>query len=76
MAFDRLKDEIDAMVGSLDDKAPHDKQELHQEIFAKLQQLKAFGMPLPQDLVDLEAVLSEELEAAEIRNAGTAPEAT
>lgn len=74
MAFDRLKDEIDAMIGSLDDKPPHDKQELHQEIFEKLQRLKAFGMPLPQDLVDLEAALSEELQAEDAGPAAETPD--
>lgn len=71
MAFERLKAEIDILLGALQD-APHDRYELYQEIRQKLNELKAYGMPLPDDLVDLEHRLEREL-AAE-RRAQTAAE--
>ena len=51
----------ESLIAALDDKPPHDKLELQQTIHDKLQQLKAFSMPLPPDLVELEAILSEEI---------------
>ncbi len=68
MAFDKLKDEIGVLVAALDDKPPVDKLELYQTIHGKLQELKAFNMPLPADLVELETVLREELERARFQS--------
>lgn len=67
MAFERLKDEIGMMIAALDERAPEDKHELFLSIHAKLQELRAFGMPLPSDLVELEAVLDQELEQERLR---------
>jgi hypothetical protein len=62
MAFERLKAEVDILLGALQD-APHDRYELYQEIRQKLNELKAYGMPLPDDLVGLEHRLERELAA-------------
>ena len=62
MAFERIKAEIDLLLGALQD-APHDRFELYQEITRKLNELKAYGMPLPDDLVALEQRLERELSA-------------
>ena len=44
-------------------EAPHDRFELYLTIMQKLNELKAYGMPLPADLVELEARLERELDA-------------
>jgi hypothetical protein len=76
MAFERIKAEIDLLLGALQEKAPHDRYELYAEIMQKLNELKAYGMPLPDDLVELEHQLEREFAAersdetaAERRNA-------
>ena len=60
MAFDQLRIEI-AMLFEEMENQPEDKWELHETLRGKLDELKTFGMPLPQDLVDLEKMLDEEL---------------
>jgi hypothetical protein len=62
MAFERIKAEIDLLLGALQE-APHDRFELYQELTLKLNELKAYGMPLPDDLVALEQRLERELAA-------------
>jgi hypothetical protein len=62
MAFERIKAEIDLLLGALQE-APHDRFELYQELALKLNELKAYGMPLPDDLVALEQRLERELAA-------------
>lgn len=61
MAFDQLKSEIMMLLSEMENQ-PEDKWELHEAIREKLYELKSFGMPLPQDLVDLERKLNQELE--------------
>lgn len=60
MAFEQLKSEI-AMLFSEMENQPEDKWELHEALREKLDELRSFGMPLPQDLVDLEKKLDQEL---------------
>ena len=60
MAFDRIKSEIYMLLTEMENR-PHDKWELHEMIQEKLNELRAFGLPLPQDLVELEEKLSAEL---------------
>jgi hypothetical protein len=62
MAFETLKAEIAMLVEMLEGRPPEDKYEVALRLHNKLQELKAFGMPLPQDLVELEEVLYAELE--------------
>lgn len=45
---------------------PEDRHELYLMVMEKLNELKAFGMPLPADLVKLEAALEAEF-AADMR---------
>ena len=63
MAFERIKAEIDVLLGALQEKAPHDRYELYAEIMQRLNELKAYGMPLPADLVELEHRLEREFAA-------------
>ena len=62
MAFERIKAEIDLLLAAVQDR-PHDRYELYQELTQKLNELKAYGMPLPDDLVALERRLDRELAA-------------
>jgi hypothetical protein len=62
MAFEALKIEIEMLLEQLAER-PRDQHELSHQILEKLNAMKAFGMPLPDDLVDLEAALESEFEA-------------
>ena len=62
MAFEHIKAEIDSLLARVQE-APHDRFELYLTIMQKLNELKAYGMPLPADLVELEARLERELDA-------------
>ena len=62
MAFENTKAEIAMLLGALRD-APEDRHELYLQIMQKLNELKAYGMPLPSDLVELEHRLEREFEA-------------
>lgn len=53
MALDELKAQIALLLTSLEDN-PEDIHELHEVIRQKLAQINAMGLPMPQDLVDLE----------------------
>jgi len=61
MAFDQLKLEISMLLTRMQNE-PEDKWQIHEMIMEKLNELRALGLPLPQDLVDLEENLSKELE--------------
>lgn len=62
MTFDDIKAEIAVLVARLGD-APHDRHETEILLHEKLAGLKAFGMPLPQDLVELDALLQEQFQS-------------
>jgi len=66
MAFESIKAEIAMLLGSLQE-APEDRHELYLKIMQRLNELKAYGMPLPADLVELEHRLELEF-AAEQRD--------
>jgi len=61
MAFERLQTEIAMLLEEMQNQ-PEDKWELHEQILEKLNQLRALGLPLPDDLVKLEQTLASELE--------------
>jgi hypothetical protein len=62
MAFENIKAEIGLLLAALQD-APEDRHELYLRIMQKLNELKAYGMPLPADLVELERMLEAEFSA-------------
>ena len=62
MAFENVKAELGLLLTRMQNE-PEDKHELYLQVMEKLNELKAFGMPLPQDLVELEEALGEEFEA-------------
>jgi hypothetical protein len=71
MAFDNTRAEIALLLAELQD-APEDQHELYLRIVQKLNELKAYGMPLPDDLVALEHRLEREF-AADQRAANRPP---
>ena len=60
MAVEQLQSEIAMLLSEMENQ-PKDKWELHELLREKLDELKSFGMPLPQDLVELEKKLDQEL---------------
>jgi hypothetical protein len=58
MAFDQIKLEISQLLTEMQNQ-PEDKHEIYLSLVEKLNQIRATGMPLPDDLVRLE----KELEA-------------
>jgi hypothetical protein len=62
MAFEDKEAELGLLLGKMQD-APHDVHELYQLIRQKLAELRAYGMPLPDDLVEFERDLEAEFMA-------------
>ncbi len=62
MAFQDIEAEIGLLLASMQNQ-PADLHELHLQIMQKLNELRAFGMPLPNDLVELEKQLEAEFAA-------------
>ncbi|WP_395687199.1 hypothetical protein [Aestuariivirga sp.] len=58
MAFEQLKAQIGMLLGEMTN-APEDLHELYEQIHQELNQLRATGMALPADLVELEAKLRD-----------------
>jgi hypothetical protein len=59
MAFDQLKTEIGLLLTQMQNE-PTDRHEIYLALREKLGELKAVGMPLPDDLVKLERDLEAE----------------
>lgn len=62
MAFEAIKAEIRALLEESVDE-PQDSHELHQQLIEKLNEIRATGMPLPDDLVELERRLTASFDA-------------
>ena len=62
MAFEDVKAELGILLTRMQNE-PQDKHELYLQLMEKLTELRAFGMPLPQDLVALEKALEAEFTA-------------
>ncbi len=62
MAFENVQAEIGILMTRMQEQ-PEDRHELYLQLMEKLNEIKAYGMPLPQDLVDLEKALEEEFAA-------------
>ena len=62
MAFESQKAEIGLLLEALQD-APEDRHELYLRLMQTFSELKAYGMPLPADLVELEHKLEAEFDA-------------
>ncbi|MCB1522247.1 MAG: hypothetical protein KDJ37_16980 [Hyphomicrobiaceae bacterium] len=66
MAFDAIKAELGILMTRMQNE-PEDRHELYLVVMEKLNEMKAFGMPLPEDLVKLEAALEAEF-AQDVRD--------
>ena len=56
MSFEDIKAEINLLLVEMENQ-PQDLHELQEKVHEKLRELRAFGMPLPDDLVELEKTL-------------------
>ena len=64
MAFEDVKAELGLLLTQMEnEQQPEDRHEIYLVVMRKLNELKAYGMPLPQDLVELERNLEKEFEA-------------
>ena len=58
MAFEAIKAQIRSLLEGMI-REPEDVHELHETIREQLNELRASGMPLPEDLVELEKQLED-----------------
>ncbi len=58
MAFEDIKAEISLLLQEMVNQ-PEDEHELLEQVREKLNELRAMGMPLPEDLIELEKRLEE-----------------
>lgn len=61
MAFEDIKAEIDLLFQEMVNQ-PQDAHEIEVELRIKLNTMKEMGMPLPDDLVELEKKLSKDFD--------------
>jgi len=61
MAFEDVKAEIGLLLTRMQNE-PEDPHELYLQVMEKLNELRAYGLPVPQDLQDLEAALAAEFD--------------
>ena len=55
-----IEAEISLLIRQMED-IPDDKYELQLQLLSKLNEMRAFGLPLPSDLIELEKKLETEL---------------
>lgn len=64
MAFEVLQAEIGMLLTQMEnERAPEDRHEVYLQIHRRLNEMRAFGMPLPEDLLRLESQLEQEFAA-------------
>jgi predicted nucleic acid-binding Zn-ribbon protein len=59
VALEELKAQIAMLLGEMESE-PKDVHELYERLHEKLNEIKAMGMPVPEDLLSLERQLEEE----------------
>ena len=59
MALEELKAQIALLMEEMINQ-PQDQHEIQEQLREKLSEMRAMGMPIPEDLADLEAELAEE----------------
>ncbi|MCG8559392.1 MAG: hypothetical protein MI824_06305 [Hyphomicrobiales bacterium] len=62
MAFDELEAEVSLLISQMENQ-PEDRHEIYLVIREKLNEMRAFGLPLPEDLVAFEKALEAEFAA-------------
>ncbi|RWE74136.1 MAG: hypothetical protein E5W28_05905 [Mesorhizobium sp.] len=64
MALEAIKAQIDLLLQEMINQ-PEDDHEIQEQLREKLRELRAMGLPLPADLVELEKRLDDDLDAEE-----------
>ena len=64
MALEAIKAQIDLLLQEMINQ-PEDEHEIQEQLREKLRQMRAMGLPLPADLVELEKRLDDDLDAKE-----------
>ncbi|TPN83562.1 hypothetical protein FJ987_15165 [Mesorhizobium sp. CU2] len=64
MALESLKAQISLLLEEMVNQ-PEDEHEIQEQLREKLRELRAMGLPLPADLVELEQRLDDDLDAEE-----------
>jgi hypothetical protein len=64
MALEAIKAQIDLLLQEMINQ-PEDEHEIQEQLREKLRELRAMGLPLPADLVELEQRLDDDLDAEE-----------
>lgn len=59
MSFEDVKAEVSLLMTEMQNE-PEDRHEIYLQLIEKLNDLKAFGLPLPDDLVRFERALEAE----------------
>lgn len=59
MAFDELEAEISLLITEMENQ-PEDRHEIYLQLREKLNEMRAFGMPVPEDLLKFEQALEAE----------------
>lgn len=59
MTFDEFTAEIGLLLTRMQNE-PEDRHEVYQILKERLNEMRAYGMPLPQDLLDMEKSLEDE----------------
>lgn len=59
MAFEELKAEISLLLTQMENQ-PEDRRELWMQLIEKINEMRAFGMPVPDDFKRMEALLEKE----------------
>lgn len=61
MAFEEFRVQIAMLMDEIATR-PEDSHQLQEQLREKLAEMRALGLPLPEDLVEFEKALEEELE--------------
>ncbi|TPJ34948.1 hypothetical protein [Mesorhizobium sp. B2-8-3] len=64
MALESLKAQISLLLEEMVNQ-PGDEHEIQEQLREKLREMRAMGLPLPADLVELEKRLDDDLDAEE-----------
>ncbi len=64
MSFEELQAEIGLLLTQMENQ-PQGRHELHEQIREKINEMRAYGLPVPQDFLDLEKKLEEEFASDE-----------
>ena len=59
MRLDELEAEVSLLINQMTNQ-PEDRHELYLQLRQKMNELRAFGMPIPTDFVELEKELERE----------------